>query len=286
MGDGRFLRQDNGDYIHVTEEEYWSGKSTIAIIAGFVIGGIAYLLGIDWFNLDDFGFIFFLVGVAFVIIGIVGLLIVNQSQKVNWGLTFGFIFGTLLVLGGLYWFFSRDSKDKKEEKKQDTTEMASLENAESNTATVNYSDVVEETSPEEIEEEIESDEQYADEDKMEEEQVSSSKDTPIVEDRVYDVVEQMPTYPGGEAAMMQFISSNVRYPSVAEENGVQGRVGLSFVIECDGSIGDVRVEKSVDPSLDKEAVRVIRSMPRWKAGTQNGKPVRVKYSTSVSFSLQ
>lgn len=152
MGDGRYIRQDNGDYVHVTEEEYWGGKSTAAIIAGFVMGGIAYLLGIDWFNLDDFAFIFFLVGVAFVIIGIVGLLIVNQSQKVNWGLTFGFIFGTLSALGGLYWFFSRDSKDKKEEKKQDTTEMPSLENAESNTATVNYSDVVEETSPEEIEE--------------------------------------------------------------------------------------------------------------------------------------
>ena len=105
-------------------------------------------------------------------------------------------------------------------------------------------------------------------------------------DKVFDVVEQMPSFPGGDAALMTFLSTNVHYPVVAEENGIQGKVILTFVIERDGSISDVEVVKSVDPSLDKEAVRVIESMPRWKAGTQNGEPVRVKYTMPVTFRLQ
>lgn len=105
-------------------------------------------------------------------------------------------------------------------------------------------------------------------------------------DKVFDVVEQMPSFPGGEAALMKFLSSNVHYPVVAEENGIQGRVVLTFVIERDGSISDVKVVKSVDPSLDKEAVRVIQSMPQWRAGTQDGKPVRVKYTMTVTFGLE
>lgn len=104
--------------------------------------------------------------------------------------------------------------------------------------------------------------------------------------KVHDVVEQMPSFPGGDAALMRFLSTNVHYPAVAEENGIQGRVVVTFIIERDGSISDVKVVKSVDPSLDKEAVRVIESMPRWKAGTQNGEPVRVKYTMPVTFRLQ
>ena len=106
------------------------------------------------------------------------------------------------------------------------------------------------------------------------------------DDRVFDVVESMPQFPGGDAALMQFLSSNILYPAVAEENGIQGRVVCSFVVERNGSITDVRVIKSVDPSLDKEAVRVLKAMPSWIPGKQNGSAVRVKYSVPVTFRLQ
>jgi len=104
--------------------------------------------------------------------------------------------------------------------------------------------------------------------------------------KVYDVVEEMPSFPGGPAKLFEYLSQNIHYPLVAEENGVQGRVIVTFVVERDGSITDVRVVKSVDPSLDAEAKRVIRSMPRWKPGKQNGSAVRVKYTTPVTFRLQ
>lgn len=106
------------------------------------------------------------------------------------------------------------------------------------------------------------------------------------DNKVYEKVEQMPSFPGGEAALMRYLSSNVHYPVVAEENGVQGRVFLTFVIERDGSITDVKVVKSVDPALDKEAVRVIKNMPQWRAGTQDGKPVRVKITMPIIFRLE
>ena len=106
------------------------------------------------------------------------------------------------------------------------------------------------------------------------------------ENKVFDVVEQMPSFPGGNSALMQYLSSNVRYPVVAQENGVQGRVVVSFVVEKDGSITDVNVVRGVDPSLDKEAARVVKSMPNWIPGKQNGSAVRVKYNVPVSFKLQ
>lgn len=106
------------------------------------------------------------------------------------------------------------------------------------------------------------------------------------ENKVFDVVEQMPSFPGGNGALMSYLSENVKYPVVAQENGVQGRVVISFVVERDGSITDVRVVRSVDPSLDREAARVVSSMPKWIPGKQNGSAVRVKYNVPVSFKLQ
>ena len=106
------------------------------------------------------------------------------------------------------------------------------------------------------------------------------------ENKVFDVVEQMPSYPGGMSALMQYLSSNIKYPVIAEENGIQGRVICTFVVERDGSITDVRIAKSVDPSLDKEAMRVVSKMPRWIPGKQNGSAVRVKYTLPVTFRLQ
>ena len=109
---------------------------------------------------------------------------------------------------------------------------------------------------------------------------------PEVSNKVFDVVEEMPSFPGGQGALMAFLSSNIKYPVVAQENGVQGRVIVGFVVERDGSITDVKVMRSVDPSLDREAQRVVRAMPRWKPGKQNGSAVRVKYTVPVVFRLQ
>lgn len=103
---------------------------------------------------------------------------------------------------------------------------------------------------------------------------------------VFQVVETMPLFPGGEAAMMKFMGDNIKYPVIAQENGIQGRVICQFVVNKDGSIVDVVVVRSVDPSLDKEAIRMIQSMPRWTPGKQRGKPVRVKYTLPVNFRLQ
>lgn len=106
------------------------------------------------------------------------------------------------------------------------------------------------------------------------------------ETKVFDVVEVMPSFPGGQAALFEYLSKNIKYPVVAEENGVQGRVIVTFVVERNGSITDVQVAKSVDPSLDKEAVRVVKSMPHWIPGKQNGSAVRVKFTVPVTFRLQ
>ena len=106
------------------------------------------------------------------------------------------------------------------------------------------------------------------------------------ENKVFDVVEQMPSFPGGMPALMQWLSQNIKYPVIAAENGVQGRVIVQFVVEKDGSVTDVHVAKSVDPSLDKEATRVVKAMPKWNPGKQNGSAVRVKYTVPVMFKLQ
>ena len=107
-----------------------------------------------------------------------------------------------------------------------------------------------------------------------------------VAQKVWDVVEQQPSFPGGNAALMSWLSSNIHYPPVAEENGIQGRVVVSFVVEPDGSISNVQVVRGVDPSLDKEASRVTKAMPKWIPGKQNGQAVRVKYNLPVTFKLQ
>lgn len=106
------------------------------------------------------------------------------------------------------------------------------------------------------------------------------------ENKVFDIVEQQPMFPGGQTALIKYLSEHTKYPVVAQENGVQGRVTVQFVVEKDGSISDVHVLRGVDPSLDKEAVRVVKSMPRWTPGKQNGSAVRVKYQVPVTFRLQ
>ena len=104
-------------------------------------------------------------------------------------------------------------------------------------------------------------------------------------DKVYEVCEQMPIFPGGDAAMMKYLSENVKYPALAIKAQEQGRVVVSFTVEKDGAISDVKVARSVTPSLDAEAVRVVKAMPNWTPGKQDGQLVRVRYNVPVSFKL-
>lgn len=106
------------------------------------------------------------------------------------------------------------------------------------------------------------------------------------EQTIFEVVEHMPEFPGGMAACLNFLAKNIKYPTIAQENGTSGRVIIQFVVNKDGSIVDPKVVRSVDPYLDKEALRVILTMPKWKPGMQRGKPVRVKYTVPVMFRLQ
>lgn len=114
---------------------------------------------------------------------------------------------------------------------------------------------------------------------------SSAKTSQVVSSPVFTVVEKMPEYPGGQAALLKYLASDVKYPKIAMDNGIQGRVVASFVVEKDGSIRDVEIVKGVDPSLDQEAIRVIALMPNWIPGQQRGQNVAVKYTVPVTFSL-
>ena len=119
-----------------------------------------------------------------------------------------------------------------------------------------------------------------------------AKSTPIAQSKsipdsvVFEVVEVMPEFPGGQQALMQYLAKNIKYPVTAHENGKQGRVIVSFVVKKDGNISDIKVARSVDPYLDKEAVRVIAAMPQWKPGKQRGENVNVRFSVPVMFRLQ
>ena len=117
-------------------------------------------------------------------------------------------------------------------------------------------------------------------------QVTNNDSNNNAKNQVFTVVEQMPMFPGGNAGLMKYLASNVQYPEVAAKNGVQGRVVVGFVIECDGSITNVEILRGVDPSLDREAMRVVKAMPKWVPGKKNGAVVRVKYQVPVSFRLQ
>ena len=104
--------------------------------------------------------------------------------------------------------------------------------------------------------------------------------------KVFDVVEQMPEYPGGIQALFEYLSQNVKYPSDAENQKVEGRVIATFIVETDGTINNVEVVKPVFPSLDAEAIRVLSGMPKWTPGKQSGKEVRVKYTVPINFNLK
>jgi protein TonB len=120
------------------------------------------------------------------------------------------------------------------------------------------------------------------------EPVGNSDVKQVVEEnpnQIFTAVEQAPTFPGGDGAFGKYLGKNIRYPAIARENNVQGRVVLTFVVERDGSLTDIKVLRSLGSGTDEEAVRVLKASPKWKPGIQNGRPVRVQYSIPVNFTL-
>ena len=116
--------------------------------------------------------------------------------------------------------------------------------------------------------------------------VQTKKEVEEEDTQVFFIVEEMPEFPGGELALRQFIANSIKYPVIAQENGIQGRVYVTFVVDADGSVSEPRIARGVDPSLDKEALRVVGMLPKWKPGKQRGKPVRVSYTVPINFQLQ
>ena len=108
----------------------------------------------------------------------------------------------------------------------------------------------------------------------------------VVEQEIFQIVEEMPEYPGGDKKLLEYVAKSVKYPQIARESGIQGRVFVNFVIEPDGSVSNVKVLRGIGGGCDEEAMRVIKSMPKWKPGKQRGKAVRVTYTLPVNFKLQ
>lgn len=116
--------------------------------------------------------------------------------------------------------------------------------------------------------------------------IQTKKEEEEEEAQVFFIVEEMPEFPGGELALRKFIANAIKYPVIAQENGIQGKVYVTFVVDKDGGISDARIARGVDTSLDKEALRVVSTLPKWKPGKQRGKPVRVSYTVPINFVLQ
>ena len=108
----------------------------------------------------------------------------------------------------------------------------------------------------------------------------------VVEQEIFQIVEEMPSFPGGEAKLMEYVAKNIKYPQIARETGIQGRVFVGFVVEPDGSISNVKLLRGIGGGCDEEAMRVIKSLPKWKPGKQRGKAVHVSYQIPVFFKLQ
>ncbi|MCQ2216493.1 MAG: energy transducer TonB [Bacteroidales bacterium] len=139
----------------------------------------------------------------------------------------------------------------------------------------------------EINEELEILDSEMDEDtEIEFQEVEVEEEVEEVADEVFVIVEQMPTFPGGDLELRKFLAQSVKYPVIAQENGIQGRVFVSFVVNQKGEVTNVKVARPLDPNLDKEAVRVVQSMPKWSPGMQRGKPVKVSYTVPINFVLQ
>lgn len=142
-----------------------------------------------------------------------------------------------------------------------------------------------------VEDDVEVDEDIdidvdADDETVFEEYIAPEEDEEILETEIFTVVESMPEFPGGMGELMKFLAQNIKYPPLAKESGIQGRVFINFVVEPTGLISNVKVLRGIGGGCDEEAVRVVASMPKWKPGKQRGKNVRVSYNLPVKFTLQ
>lgn len=230
---------------------------------------------------------------------------IKKSPKANLekGKGLSFLLGLVLALSVLYVFLELRSYDRVDAIENDKLDIADIED------TMLVEDPQEEEKQPEPEEtkvqEVQLPEEFkvvSNEQKVEKVSLVSADENrklpppaPVVtppakeeedENKVFMIVEQQPEFPGGTAALMKWLSTNVRYPEVAIENNIQGRVIVSFVVEKDGSTTDVKVVRGVDPALDKEAIRLASSMPKWSPGKQRGKPVRSRFTLPVAFQLR
>ena len=126
----------------------------------------------------------------------------------------------------------------------------------------------------------------ADDETIMDEYVPPMEDEEIGEEEIFQVVENQPEFPGGMSELYVFLQKNVKYPPIAKESGIQGRVFVNFVVEKNGSISNVKVLRGIGGGCDEEAIRVVKSMPKWKPGKQRGKPVRVSFNLPIKFTLQ
>jgi len=138
----------------------------------------------------------------------------------------------------------------------------------------------------EVEDDLDIDVEADDQTEVEEYVPPVEDEEEVDEAEIFTVVESMPTFPGGMGALMKYLAQNIKYPPLAKESGIQGRVFINFVVEPNGSISNVKVLRGIGGGCDEEAVRVVKSMPKWSPGKQRGKPVRVSYNLPVKFTLQ
>jgi len=138
----------------------------------------------------------------------------------------------------------------------------------------------------EVEDDLDIDVEADDATEFEEYVPPEEEEEEVEEQQIFQVVENMPEFPGGRGALMKYLATNIKYPPYAKEAGIQGRVFINFVVETDGSITAVKVLRGIGGGCDEEAIRVVKSMPKWKPGMQRGKPVRVSFNLPVKFTLQ
>lgn len=138
----------------------------------------------------------------------------------------------------------------------------------------------------EIEDEIEIDAEADMDTEIEEYIPVEMDDDEIEEAEIFTVVESMPKFPGGEGAMNKYLGKNIEYPQMARESGIHGRVFVTFVVETDGRVTDIKILRGIGGGCDEEALRVVKNMPRWDPGKQRGKPVRVQFNLPIKFTLQ
>jgi protein TonB len=138
----------------------------------------------------------------------------------------------------------------------------------------------------EVEDDLDIDVEADDATEFEEYIPPEEEEEEVEEQQIFQVVENMPEFPGGRGALMKYLATNIKYPPYAKEAGIQGRVFINFVVETDGSITAVKVLRGIGGGCDEEAIRVVKSMPKWKPGMQRGKPVRVSFNLPVKFTLQ